>query len=125
MNLNDLISLPKAAKMIGMSEHSLRRRMHEGEIPYVEIGRKFFFTPLTVANYVPVAKPALATTSASVSPKFNFALNDGPKSVPGPEDKTDMFSRARVRVLEAWHETGIPADKCLSYWDEFLGDGHV
>ena len=57
LNLDDLISLQKAAKLSGLSPGHIRLRIREGEIWGTKIGRNWVTTEQAVREYQARAKP--------------------------------------------------------------------
>jgi len=50
--LTETLSEPSAAKVLGISQMSLRRERNRGNISYYKVGRRVLYTPGQIADYL-------------------------------------------------------------------------
>jgi hypothetical protein len=50
--LTETLSEPSAAKVLGISQMSLRRERNRGNISYYQVGRRILYTPNQIADYL-------------------------------------------------------------------------
>jgi helix-turn-helix protein len=50
--LIETLSEPSAAKVLGVSQMSLRRERNRGNISYYRVGRRVLYTPGQIADYL-------------------------------------------------------------------------